>query len=148
MNLAYVVKKDEGVARFDQSTRKLIINLPVKPQSPQCHISTDGNVNVSVEQESVKEDANPTSNASQEVDLTAITEKESHLLLPTYTCNVSDRLIIVKMDVENVEEESIKKKLINDDEGWGFSLKFTTLVNDLLIGLTYFEEMSHNLCKI
>jgi len=54
-------------------------------------------------------------------------EDDQHLLFPTYTCNVYDELMVLKLDVRNVDEESLTKSNLESSEGSGFSLRFTTI---------------------
>lgn len=140
LDLPYPVDKEEGVARFDKNTKKLIIHLPVKPKSTARHLSSDSGVDVDEERDVPdlfkEDDAYRTLNdksVCQVGDLQPEKEREpeeSQLQFPSYTCNIYDELMVLKLDVKNVEEDSMKKDLINSDDGCGFSLRFSTKVKN------------------
>jgi hypothetical protein len=130
LNLAYAVKKDEGKAQFDKSTKRLIINLPVKPQQTAiCHNDIESGITIDKDfKEIVSNHATENESLPEENDLNNVPQRESHALFPTYTCNIYEKIMIVKLEVENVEENSMKKEMKTTQEGCGFSLQFTTMV--------------------
>ncbi len=118
LNFDYPVDKESGVARFDKSTRKLVVHLPVRPKSTARHLSSDSGVDVDDAPDVFKED-----DARR-----TLSDSDGGLQFPTYTCNIYDELMVLKLDAKNADEASLAKKLINADEGCGFSLRFKTKV--------------------
>ena len=51
------------------------------------------------------------------------------LLLPNYTCNIYENLMVFKMDVKNVDPDSVIKQALNLNDGLeqGFSLSFVNI---------------------
>lgn len=150
VNFAYAVDEEKGAAKFDRSTHKLLVTLPVKDVVGVNRLtSTDSGIDIEFEDDSqlidvVREDTayrtsdecdNESDNVAQVDDacnvvddVSDVTSKaEEKLLFPTYTCNVYDELMVLKLDVKNVEEDSLTKTNLVDADGSGFSIRFTTI---------------------
>ncbi len=150
VDFAYPVDEEKGSAKFDRSTKKLLITLPVKSVAINRLTSTDSGIDIEFDDagvvDIVKEDTayrtstesdnecdlNDVSSNSNEDDNNKLeansgSEDDQHLLFPTYTCNVYDELMVLKLDVKNVDEESLTKSNLESSEGSGFSLRFTTI---------------------
>jgi hypothetical protein len=149
LDFAYPVDEEKGSAKFDRSTKKLLITLPVKSVAITRLTSTDSGIDIEFDDESlvvdvVKEDtayrtSTSSDNDSDVLDVTSNDnnddnkleisggDDDQHLMFPTYTCNVYDELMVLKLDVKNVDEESLVKTNLESGEGSGFSLRFTTI---------------------
>ena len=148
VDFAYPVDEEKGLAKFDRSTKKLFITLPVKSVAVNRLASTDSGIDIDFDDESivdiVKEDTayrtstesdsesdvhdvSNDNNNDNELDVSSVIDADQHLLFPTYTCNVYDELMVLKLDVKNVDEESLTKSNLESSEGSGFSLRFTTI---------------------
>jgi dynein assembly factor 2 len=151
VNFAYPVDEERGSAKFDRSTRKLLITLPVKAVNSNVIVnrltSTDSGIDIEFDDDTgnlvdvVKEDtAYRTSvesdsesdekvdqNVDENVDQNVDQSDKEQLLFPTYTCNVYDELMVLKLDVKNVDEDTLTKANLESREGSGFSIRFTTV---------------------
>ena len=147
VDFAYAVDEEKGSAKFDRSTKKLLITLPVKSVAINRLTSTDSGIDIEFDDDSivdiVKEDTayRTSTESDNESDVHDVSndddnksdvdgvddDDEQHLLFPTYTCNVYDELMVLKLDVKNVDEESLTKSNLESSEGSGFSLRFTTI---------------------
>ncbi len=151
VNFAYPVDEERGSAKFDRSTRKLLITLPVKAVNSNVIVnrltSTDSGIDIEFDEDTsnlvdvVKEDtAYRTSvesdsesdekvdeNVDENVDQNVDQSDKEQLLFPTYTCNVYDELMVLKLDVKNVDEDTLTKANLESSEGSGFSIRFTTV---------------------
>ena len=140
LRLPYPVDEEAGAAKFDKSTRKLIVTLPVKPGVPQKPVvrvvSTDSGIGLEMEDKKseathnchVVEDAINSCYETFEDNRTTDNETEK-LLLPNYTCNIYENLMVFKMDVKNVDPDSVIKQALNLKDGLeqGFSLSFVNI---------------------
>ena len=165
VNFAYPVDEEKGAAKFDRSTHKLLVTLPVKDVVVSVNrlTSTDSGIDIEFEDDSqlidvVKEDTayrtsdecdNESDNGndvkaddddSEDVVEDVTSKSEKKLLFPTYTCNVYDELMVLKLDVKNVDEESLVKTNLVDDDGSGFSIRFTTIGSGM-VPLNYGFDM-------
>jgi len=142
VNFPYKVDEEKGSARFDRSTKKLIITLPVKSVAINRLTSTDSGIDIEFDDESivdiVEEDTAYRTSAESDNESDALVKSnndklnvsngyDNGLLFPTYTCNVYDELMVLKLDVKNVDEQSLIKSNLESSEGSGFSLRFSTL---------------------
>jgi hypothetical protein len=139
VNLAYPVDEENGTAKFDRSTRKLVVTLPVKSVPVNRLTSTDSGIDIEFDDDAaglvdvVREDtAYRTSLESDECEepVSAASgdgkdgeDGGERLLFPAYTCNVYDELMVLKLDVRNVVEDSLAKTTLESSEGAGFSLR-------------------------
>jgi dynein assembly factor 2 len=143
--LPYMVDEEAGTAKFDQSSRKLVLILEVKHHS-DVHLSDVGRDDSGVESDvcvrtpessSDESDGNVASqNAVVEIktDETALAgiagdeayrtissnenkflNPDVNYLLPTFTCNVVDTLVAFTLHVKNVEPESIEHRFLSED---------------------------------
>ncbi len=156
VNFAYPVDEEKGSAKFDRSTKKLLITLPVKNDVINRLTSTDSGIDVEFEDESivdiVKQDTAYRTSTESDIESDVLNvsninndnnvdddndkklnassgndDDDQHLLFPTYTCNVYDELMVLKLDVKNVDGESLTKSNLESSDGSGFSLRFTTI---------------------
>ena len=145
VNFAYPVDEEKGSAKFDRSTHKLLITLPVKNVVNVVNrlTSTDSGIDIEFDDDnnlvdvvredtayrtSVESDCEDEKVVVGEDDVENVAESdEDRLLFPTYTCNVYDELMVLKLDVKNVDEESLTKTNLESSEGSGFSIRFTTV---------------------
>jgi dynein assembly factor 2 len=151
VNFAYPVDEERGSAKFDRSTRKLLITLPVKAVNSNVIVnrltSTDSGIDIEFDDDTgnlvdvVKEDTayrtsvesdsesdeNVDQNVDENVDQNVDQSDKEQLLFPTYTCNVYDELMVLKLDVKNVDEDTLTKANLESSEGSGFSIRFTTV---------------------
>ena len=137
LRLPYPVDEEAGAAKFDKSTRMLIVTLQVKPGQPQKPVarvvSTDSGIGLEMEDKKSADNLDSTSeiiskNLSNPLGdakpgTAAVTEKR---ILPNYTCNIYENLMVFKMDVKNVDPESVDKEalILNEGKEAGFSLNF------------------------
>lgn len=139
LRLPYPVDEESGAAKFDKSTRMLIVTLPVKPGQPQKPVvrvvSTDSGIGLDMEEK--QPSANPISNSENvhdDLDNNQKDEKFEHgstekVLLPNYTCNMYENLMVFKLDVKNVDPDSVVKDalILNEGQEKGFSLNFVNI---------------------
>jgi dynein assembly factor 2 len=154
--LPYMVDEEAGSAKFDQKLRRLVITLEVKhhndvrlsdvgrddsgvesdvgPRTPESS-SDEGDGNV-VNQNSVVEIK------TDEITLPDIAGNEAyrtmssnenkflnpdvHYLLPAFTCNVVDSLVVFTLHVKNVEPDSIEYCFLSEDF-CGVHVRFTSV---------------------
>ena len=167
VNFAYPVDEEKGSAKFDRSTHKLVVTLPVKNVASVARLtSTDSGIDIEFDDDSqlidvVREDtAYRTSvdsdieidvssdeakaaadvKVADEVNVATTSKTEEQLLFPTYTCNVYDELMVSKLDVKNVDEETLTKTNLVTEAGSGFSIRFTT-VGSGMVPLKYGFDM-------
>lgn len=113
--LSYVVDEERGQAKFDKSTKKLTVTLPVQAHKDvERHVSTDSGIDVDAGYAACTEDE-PHENASNAADPS----------LPNYTCNIYEDVLVFTLDVKNVDESSLVKTVLSD-ENFGFDLGFST----------------------
>ena len=139
LRLPYPVDEEAGAAKFDKSSRMLIVTLPVRPGQPQKPVvrvvSTDSGIGVEMEDKEL-----PTINNSPvikkaddpikiEKDTKLEHEAMEKLLLPNYTCNIYENLMVFKLDVKNVDPDSVIKDalVLNEGKEKGFSLEFVNI---------------------
>jgi len=150
--LPYAVSEHEGAAKFDKVSGTLQVTLPVKPAPPVQQpvarlISTDSGIGLETdeEEESPMEVASkPVSKKDEPVS------RKSDALLPPYTCNIYEDLMVFKLDVKNVRPDSLTKDSLADSTG--FSLSFEN-VGSGMVPLKYtfvfaMEDSSHEKCDI
>lgn len=154
--LPYAVDEEAGSAKFDQSSRKLVITLLVRQQN-YLHFADNGREDSGVESDlghrtpesgSEGDDENIANQNSMveiqrdEVVLPEITHDEAyrtmntnetkflnpdvHYLFPSFTCNVVDNLVAFTLHVKNVEPESIEFCFLCEDVS-GVHLQFTSV---------------------
>ena len=154
--LPYTVDEEAGNAKFDQSSRKLVITLLVKHQN-DVHLADTGRDDSGVESDlghrtpesGSDEDTGSVANKnsiveiqSNELVLPEITNGEAyrtintnnnqflnpdvHYLFPAFTCNVVDSIVAFTLHVKNVEPESIKYCFWCEDIS-GVHLQFTSV---------------------
>ena len=134
----YPVEEDKGSAKFEKSTKKLIVVAPVKADPHETiHrlVSTDSGIEMdpafALEDEEVEDDEHDqerrkSSPASKTPSSGGEQEKREDLLFPSYSCNIYEGLMIFTLDVKHVSESSlIKTSMIEED--FGFSLKFSSV---------------------
>merc|ERR1712045_1081087 len=100
LSLPYPVDEEAGAAKFDKSTRMLIVTLPVKPGQPQKPVtrvvSTDSGIGVDLEEKSVLLDQDEVgkdiSVNNEKQSETSEINTEEKLILPNYTCNIYGEL--------------------------------------------------------
>ncbi|TRY61480.1 hypothetical protein TCAL_02164 [Tigriopus californicus] len=113
--LNYVVNEEEGQAKFDKSTKKLTVTLPVQAHKDvERHVSTDSGIDVDSGYAACTEDE-PHENGS----------RSGPRILPNYTCNIYEDVLVFTLDVKNVDESSLVKTVLSD-ETFGFDLGFST----------------------
>ena len=164
VNFADPVDEEKGSAKFDRSTHKLVVTLPVKNVASVARLtSTDSGIDIEFDDDSqlidvVKEDTAYRTSVDSDIEIdvgsdeakaTGVDEvtleptskpEEPQLLFPTYTCNVYDELMVLKLDVKNVDEETLTKTNLVSDAGSGFSIRFTT-VGSGMVPLKYGFDM-------
>jgi dynein assembly factor 2 len=139
LRLPYSVDEEAGAAKFDKSKRMLIVTLPVKPGQPQKPVvrvvSTDSGIGLDMDDKQSASDVistveNPPDNRhniqKDEQLMKGTTEK---MLLPNYTCNIYENLMVFKLDVKNVDPDSLIKDafVLNEGQEKGFSLTFENI---------------------
>ena len=125
LKLPYPVFEEDGVAKFDKSNGTLKVTLPVKP-APQVLsaapvsrlISTDSGIGLEYDEYA---NTPTTTDAPKEKPV------EKNFILPPYTCNIYEDFMVFKLDVKNVDPESLTKSALKTDEGSGFSLSFVNV---------------------
>ena len=137
LSLPYPVDEEAGAAKFDKSTRMLIVTLPVKPGQPQKPVtrvvSTDSGIGVDMEEKQSYCDPSvleaTLASAEVQVDDEKDDDLKEKLLLPNYTCNIYENLMVFKLDVKNVDPESVMKDalIIKDGKEKGVSLSFVNI---------------------
>merc|ERR1712020_189430 len=111
--------------------------LPVKPGQPQKPVtrvvSTDSGIGVDMEEKhsycepSVLEATLASSEV--QVDDEKDDDLKEKLLLPNYTCNIYENLMVFKLDVKNVDPESVMKDalIMKNGQEKGVSLSFVNI---------------------
>lgn len=153
--LPYAVHEEAGSAKFDHSSRKLVITLSVRHEN-YLHLADIGREDSGVESdlghrtpESGSEEDDSVRNHNslveikgEEIALLEITCDEAyrtmntnknkflnpdvHYIFPPFTCNVVDNLIAFTLHVKNVEPESIEFCFLREDER-GIHLRFSSV---------------------
>ena len=138
LRLPYPVDEEAGGAKFDKSTRMLIVTLPVKPgqlQKPVVRVvSTDSGIGLDMEEKQFPVDQQSTNEDTPDIhdnseDQTNVKEEVEKLILPNYTSNIYEELMVFKLDVKNVDPDSLVKDelILKGDKEAGFSLSFVNV---------------------
>ena len=137
LRLPYPVDEEAGGAKFDKSSRMLIVTLPVKPGQPQKPVvrvvSTDSGIGLDLEEKPVLLDQDEVgkdiSVNNEKQSETSEINTEEKLILPNYTCNIYEELMVFKLDVKNVDPDSLIKNelMIKEEKEEGFSLSFVNI---------------------
>ena len=138
LRLPYPVDEEAGGAKFDKSSRMLIVTLPVKPgqnQKPVVRVvSTDSGIGLdmeekrfSLEQQPINDDI-PDIRDNQESEEN-VKENVEKFILPNYTSNIYEEFMVFKLDVKNVDPDSLVKDelILREDKEAGFSLSFVNI---------------------
>lgn len=138
LRLPYPVDEEAGGAKFDKSSRMLIVTLPVKPgqiQKPVVRVvSTDSGIGLdmeekrfSLEQQPINDDI-PDIRDNQESE-EHVKENVEKFILPNYTSNIYEEFMVFKLDVKNVDPDSLVKDelILREDKEAGFSLSFVNI---------------------
>ena len=97
LRLPYSVDEEAGAAKFDKSTRMLIVTLPVKPGQPQKPVirvvSTDSGIGMDMEDKQSSDLISAVEDPLNVPDNIQKDEKHDEgtmekMLLPNYTCNI------------------------------------------------------------
>ena len=157
IDLSYPVSEHEGVAKFDKSTGCLAVTLPVQPAPvppPVSRlVSTDSGIGFEEEEEAERREK---SKAAEKVETKKSKQRQSNsqsksessnqankkkdvkkgegaevtsVTLPPYTCNIYEDLMVFKLDVKNVNPDSLTKEALTlkedqDSNCHGFALNF------------------------
>jgi len=149
LELPYPVDEEAGNAKFDKSTKSLIVTLPIKPapqQKAERLSSNDSGIEEDTAYRTSDCDDSVVTNSSQieDSDVNVIPEKSDdneyrtekkevdsflddrvYYSLPSFTCTVQDSVIIFTLDVKNVSPNSLHKKVFEDK--LAFCLKFSSV---------------------
>ena len=123
----FPVEEEKGSAKFEKSTKKLIVVAPVKQDHEiQRLVSTDSGIEMDPgfamdEEEDQESEKQHKKSESPSEDL----------MLPSYSCNIYEGLMIFTLDVKHVSENSLVKASM-DEEDFGFSLEFTSVGKGLV----------------
>ena len=138
LRLPYPVDEEAGGAKFDKSSRMLIVSLPVKPGQPQKPVvrvvSTDSGIGLDMEEKYASLDQSTindedTPNKQDNQDIVSNDDNGEKLILPNYTCNIYEELMVFKLDVKNVDPDSVVKDelRLSENKEAGFSLSFLNI---------------------
>ncbi len=108
--------EEKGTAKFNRDNKRLEVHLPIKPAG----LVVDQG---SYEEEGMLDELIAFRNVAMESQ--AIDEG---LITPGYSCHFYDDLMVLKLDVKNVSEESLEKSSLTTCKGSGLSLKFLAKV--------------------
>ena len=138
LRLPYPVDEEAGGAKFDKSSRMLIVTLPVKPgqhQKPVVRVvSTDSGIGLDMEEKRFSLEQQPINDEIP--DIRDNQESEEHVkenvekfILPNYTSNIYEEFMVFKLDVKNVDPDSLVKDelILREDKEAGFSLSFVNI---------------------
>lgn len=117
---SYPVVEERATAKFDKNSRTLTVTAPVRPEKEVKRlVSTDSGIEVDAIcfEDQVQQQDKPSSPPTQAT---------KDLLLPAYTCNIYEDLMIFTLSVKNVDEKSLVKASL-EQETFGFSLLFSSI---------------------
>ncbi|KAJ1530986.1 hypothetical protein ONE63_005821 [Megalurothrips usitatus] len=148
--LPYGVDENAGNASFDATTRKLLIELPVKRIAPSLidvgredsgvesdpggraddesddksrSDNSDGGSDTG--DQSLQEVFSPDYNGDDQPDTDGFLKKDIEYMLPNFSLNIFENTVAVVLHVKNVESSSVAQKILS--EGRGIHLSFTSL---------------------
>ena len=152
IDLSYPVSEHEGVAKFDKSTGCLAVTLPVQPapMPPPVSrlVSTDSGIGFEEEEEAERREKSKaaekkskqrqsnsqskseSNQANKKKDAGKLKKGDAEVTstLPPYTCNIYEDLMVFKLDVKNVNPDSLTKEALTlkdeDSNCHGFALNF------------------------
>ena len=138
LRLPYPVDEEAGGAKFDKSSRMLIVTLPVKPgqnQKPVVRVvSTDSGIGLDMEEKRFSLEQQPINDAVTDIrdNLESeenVKENVEKFILPNYTSNIYEEFMVFKLDVKNVDPDSLVKDelILREDKEAGFSLSFVNI---------------------
>jgi dynein assembly factor 2 len=156
LSLPYMVDEEAGTARFDQSSRKLVITLVVKHHSdvrssdvgrddsgvesdvgvrtPESSgDESDGNVakqdavvQIETDETALADVAGDEAYRTMSSNENKLLNPDVHYFLPAFTCNVVDGLVAFTLHVKNVEPDSIEYCFLSEDL-CGVHVRFTSV---------------------
>ena len=113
--LPYAVDEEEGKAKFDKITSKLLVTLPVLKTKVDRLISTDSGIEADYPDE--------VGNLDDVIDDAIVPEVEPALCKPNYAIQCTEDILTITLDVKNVDPKSVIQTSINR----GVSLKFISV---------------------